>query len=383
MIHLWRSIFFWCMATVAFAAPMKTKNVVVVMVDGLRWQEVFRGADPNLLATKPIHPWLGDDKERRKSAQQAYAAQTAQERRQRLLPFFWGVMAHQGQLFGNRALGSLSQVVNPHKFSYPGYSETLVGCVDKSVDFNDNRPNPNPTVFEWLSHNPDFTGRIAAFGAWQVFDGIFNRDQAHFTVNSGFRPLTQLNTPRITLLNDLKRQLFRVLDEETYDAITFQTALEYLKHQRPRLLFIGLGETDEWAHRNDYPHYLDAAHQMDAYMRQLWDYLQSDPQYQNKTTLIILPDHGRGLGRKWTDHGEKTAHSEETWMAFMGPDTPALGERDQSAPQVHEAQIAATIAALLGENYGSEHPKAAPAIQAVLSAKPRNTSAPVKQIHLR
>ena len=70
-------------------------------------------------------------------------------------------------------------------------------------------------------------------------------------------------------------------------------------------------------------------------------------------------------------------------MAFLGPDTPALGERDQSAPKVQEAQIAATIAALLGEDYESEQPRAAPAIQAVLSTKPRNTSAPVKQMHLR
>ena len=85
MIHLWRSIFFWCMATVAFAAPMKTKNVVVVMVDGLRWQEVFRGADPNLLATKPIHPWLGDDKERRKSCL-LYTSPSPRDRQKSRMP---------------------------------------------------------------------------------------------------------------------------------------------------------------------------------------------------------------------------------------------------------------------------------------------------------
>ena len=37
----------------------KTQNVIVVMMDGLRWQEVFRGADPTLLPT--LGPkWLGD-----------------------------------------------------------------------------------------------------------------------------------------------------------------------------------------------------------------------------------------------------------------------------------------------------------------------------------
>ena len=30
-------------------APLKTHNIVLVMTDGLRWQEVFRGADDALI----------------------------------------------------------------------------------------------------------------------------------------------------------------------------------------------------------------------------------------------------------------------------------------------------------------------------------------------
>jgi hypothetical protein len=48
-------------------------------------------------------------------------------------------------------------------------------------------------------------------------------------------------------------------------------------------------------------------------------------------------------------------------MAFLGPDTPALGERSQ-IPAVTENQIAATLAAFLGENYPAEVPKAGLAI---------------------
>ncbi len=36
----------------AAKAPTKTKNVVLVMSDGLRWQEVFRGAEPSLISKK-------------------------------------------------------------------------------------------------------------------------------------------------------------------------------------------------------------------------------------------------------------------------------------------------------------------------------------------
>ena len=35
----------------AAQSARKTRNVVVVMIDGMRWQEVFRGADPALLDT--------------------------------------------------------------------------------------------------------------------------------------------------------------------------------------------------------------------------------------------------------------------------------------------------------------------------------------------
>jgi hypothetical protein len=89
------------------------------------------------------------------------------------------------------------------------------------------------------------------------------------------------------------------------------------------------------------------------------------PEYQNKTTLII-PDHGRGEGKKWTTHGQKVPASRVTWMGFVGPDTAADGERNH-APAVTESQIAATIAALLGEDYHAAVPKSGQAIADVLS----------------
>ena len=70
----------------------------------------------------------------------------------------------------------------------------------------------------------------------------------------------------------------------------------------------------------------------------------------DKTTFIITTDHGRGSG---PPSGRSTASrskgSENVWIAVMGPDTAALGERTQVA-EVHQAQIAATVAALLGKD---------------------------------
>jgi hypothetical protein len=335
----------------------QTENVVLVMIDGMRWQEVFHGADSKLLETLGSD-MPGDAKERADLARQRYARATEAERRQALMPFMWSVISSQGQLFGNRDLGSDSHVINGFNFSYPGYSETLTGLADPRVDSNDNVPNPNPTVFEWLNERPDFAGKVAAFGAWEVFNGIFRSQKCGFVVNAGYDPLTAIPaTPRLDLLNTLKRETVRIWADEPFDPVPFHTAMEYVEAKKPRVLFVGLGETDDWAHAGSYAEYLNAAHLADEYLRQIWELMQSMPEYRGKTTLIVLPDHGRGMGVKWTDHGQKVPASMQTWMAFLGPDTPPLGERKQALP-VTESQIAATLAALLGEDYRATFPKA-------------------------
>jgi hypothetical protein len=344
----------------------KTENVIVVMIDGMRWQEIFRGADQERL--KVLGPEaLGDPKARTAQAQQRYWRETPAERRQALMPFLWGTVASQGQIFGNRDLGSDSHVTNGLNFSYPGYSETLTGIADPRVHSNDNIPNPNATVFEWLNKKPAFAGTAAAFGAWDVFQGIFNQQRCGFVVNAGYDPLTTIPaTPELKLLNDLKAETVRIWRDEAFDPLPYHTAIEYLKVKKPRLLFIGLGETDDWAHSGTYPEYLNAAHLADGYLSQLWDLVQSMPEYKDKTTLIVLPDHGRGEGAKWTDHGQGVPESMQTWMAYLGPDTQALGERKNASP-VTESQVAATVAALLGEDYHAAVPQSGAPIQDVLA----------------
>ena len=335
-------------------AAHETQNVILVMLDGMRWQEVFHGADPELIKT--LDP----------AVQKEYWSETEAGRRQALMPFLWSAIATLGQVFGNRDLGSDSHVTNGLNFSYPGYSETLTGIADPRVNSNDNVPNPGVTVFEWLNRKPAFAGKVAAFGAWEAFQGIFNQQRCGFLVNAGYDPLTAIPaTPKIELLNELKAETVRIWPDEPFDPLPFHTAIEYVKVKKPRVLFLGLGETDDWAHSGSYSGYLDAAHRDDVYLRQLWELVQSMPEYRGKTTLIVLPDHGRGVGAQWSSHWKDIPESKETWMAFLGPDTPALGERRQSTP-VTESQIAATLAAFLGEDYHAAVPQSGAPIADVL-----------------
>ena len=98
----------------------------------------------------------------------------------------------------------------------------------------------------------------------------------------------------------------------------------------------------------------------------IWELAQSMPEYRGTTTLIFSPDHGRGKApKKWRDHGQKIPDSKYIWMAYLGPDTQPLGERAKIAP-VTQSQIAATLAAFLGQDYDAAVPKAGKPIADVL-----------------
>jgi bisphosphoglycerate-independent phosphoglycerate mutase (AlkP superfamily) len=145
--------------------------------------------------------------------------------------------------------------------------------------------------------------------------------------------------------------------------------MDYLQRHAPHALFVGYGETDEWAHMGRYDHYLTAAHQVDAFIAELWNTMQSMPEYRGSTTFIITTDHGRGSGLDaWRDHGQDVEGAENIWIAVLGPDTPALGERTRTAT-VTQSQIAATLAALLGEDYHATVPQSAAPLADVVRSR--------------
>ena len=331
---------------------MPAKNIIVITLDGFRWQEMFGGVDAELVRNKDFNQ--GDSAR----IMQKYWAETPQERRMKLLPFFWSEIAAKGRIFGNRTLGSKVDNANPHWFSYPGYSEIFCGLADSAVNSNDYPPNPHTNVLEFLHKQSGFKGKVAAFGAWDAFDRILNEKRAGFPVICGPDNCGGRNPgAREQMINDLKRDAYSPFGiAEQLDVFTHYAALEYLKNRRPRVLYISYGETDEWAHHAHYRDYLDAAAQTDRWIRDIWNWVQSDPQYRNQTALFITTDHGRGDIDKtqWTSHGSDIEDSHEIWFAAMGPGLPAGGEMKQPV-QLFQKQFAQTIAEWLGFKFKAEH----------------------------
>jgi hypothetical protein len=333
-------------------AQTKTENIVLITLDGMRWQEVFGGADPVLMKDKNYTRDF-------ESISVAFWNDDITERRKKLFPFLWTLVASNGQLHGNRNTGSKVNVANPYQFSYPGYNEILTGYPDSSVNSNDKLMNKNTNVLEFINQQKKFKGKVAVFSSWDAFPYIVNEPRSGVYVNSDTDSI-KFNSPNLKLINDLQFLSPKPIGVRP-DVITYMAGREYLKAYHPRVLFIAFDETDDLAHAGMYDQYLNSAHAEDAMLADIWNIIQSDKQYKNKTTLFITCDHGRGDAIKdtWRDHGEKIKESGDTWFAVIGPDTKTSGEV-KSDEQLYQKQYAATIANLLGLKFTAEHPVAEP-----------------------
>ena len=332
----------------------QSRNVVLIVSDGVRWQDVFTGADSTYITRQ------GGGAQDTAALRRDFWRPTAVERRRTLLPFLWSEVAEHGTIWGNASIGSNAVVTNGLKFSYPGYNELLTGAPDPRIDRNSYGPNPNVTVFEWLNSRPGFAGRVAAFGSWDAFGRIFNKQRAGFLVHSGFDPLPGAKSgAEERPIDRLYRTTTRPWDHTmSFDAFMMAVVIDYVKTHKPRVLYLGFGETDEWAHEKRYDLTLRSLHDVDGYVAELWQLMQSMPEYRDNTTFIVTTDHGRGDGATWTDHGKDVGNAEHIWMAMIGAGAPRLGEV-RNAASVTQSQVAATVAAVLGEDFRAAYPHAA------------------------
>jgi hypothetical protein len=351
-------LFFLLLGLAGYAQPRKTENLVIVTLDGMRWQEVFAGIDPAL---------LGDHRFTQDSAGLAkkFWSDDLPTRRTKLFPFLWTTVASQGQLYGDRHAGSLVDNANPYKFSYPGYNELFTGYPDPEVRSNDKIPNKNTNVLEFINKQPGYRGRVAVFASWGVFPYILNRERSQIYINADVDSL-RFGSKAFHVINDMQFLSAQPLGMRL-DIATYLAAKEYLMEFRPRVLYIAFDETDDYAHAGLYDQYLASARAADGMIADLWQWLQSEPAYRDRTTLVVTCDHGRGdkIKEQWTDHGEKIADAGQVWIAVIGPDTKAAGEMINSAT-IYQKQLASTFAALLGFRFVPDRGTAEP-IAAILN----------------
>jgi hypothetical protein len=340
--------------SISFSAFSQTaENIIIITTDGLRWQEVFGGMDSAIANNKKFNQ---DDSA---AIFKKYWTADALERRKKLMPFLWNIINQKGQIYGNRNYENKVDNANPYWFSYPGYNEIFTGYPDTLINSNSYPPNPNTNLLEYLHEIPKYQHKIAAFGAWNAFDRILNEERAKFPVYSAFDKIGGANpTVAEKTINALAKDSYKPFgEEEVLDVFTHYGAMNYLQTKKPKVLYISYGETDEWAHHGFYRDYLNAANQVDKWIQDIWNYVQSDPFYKNKTAIFITVDHGRGDAKKeeWTSHNNSIKDSYQIWMAAMGPGIISKGEV-KTTQQLYQKQFAQTMAAILGLTFTAEHP---------------------------
>ena len=353
------------LAAAAAAAEPTGRNVVLVTLDGVRIQELFTGMDPVIANATEAESGIYEAEVTRSR----YWRETPALRREALMPFFWKTLVPAGLVLGNPALGSPVTVRNSQWFSYPGYSEILTGEPQAEVQSNDFVRYPHETALDYAQRRLGLKAtEVAQIGSWDGFKYAASQKDGSFFMSGAYDPVpAELSTPEMDELAALRPEVLQLWEESSNDTLTFRLALSYLQRHQPRVLWLGFGQSDDWAHARRYDRLLDYLQLVDRHLGQLWATLQSMDRYRGNTTLIITTDHGRGrTPADWAEHDAGIEGSQDIWIAIIGPDTPAQGEvRGQAG--VTQGDVAATMLQYLGLDHRDFNPDGGPPIPGSLA----------------
>ncbi len=194
----------------------RTRNVILITLDGVRWQELFTGMDSVISADSSSGVY---DLQR---LQRDYWRPTPEARRRALMPFFWDSLVPRGILLGNRTRESPVAIRNPHGFSAPGYQEILTGQYQSDVTSNDPVRYPHRTILEYLRQKLGLSAsQVAVFGSWENFRFYSaSRDDLIFVNAGNDRVPKPLSTPILDLLGSVQTRALALWEGSRLDAFT-------------------------------------------------------------------------------------------------------------------------------------------------------------------
>lgn len=277
--------------------------VILMTIDGARWQEIFQGEDPVF-----VHG------PRRSPAE--------------IMPNLHRLATERGALVGAPGRGVM-RATGPNFISLPGYNEILSGRSPLACQDNDCAPASSPTVLDEAYADG---AKVAAFASWEKLARAVTVAPGRFDVSCG-----RAGDPAINPWpggGDFRP-----------DALTAQLALRYLANEHPDVLYLGLGEPDEYAHMTNYPGYLKALSFADAVLGQIFVTLDRMGDVGARTNVFVTVDHGRG--KDFRGHGSSYPESSRVWMFAAGPDIAARG-LVASNGEHRLADVAPTLRVLMG-----------------------------------
>lgn len=287
----------------AVGAVAAVGPVILVTIDGARWQEVFDGSD-TALSHAPRRP------------------------SRELVPNLERLARESGAAIGAPGRG-LIRATGPNFVSLPGYTEILTGRAPIGCQDNTCATIAVPTLLDEV-HAAG--GKVAAFGSWEMLDRAVSSRPGSFVVSCGRN-------------GDENVDPWPGSGDFRPDRLTAKLALRHLETEMPDALYVGLGEPDEYGHHGDYAGYLRALAEADAFVGELTAALGRMGQRGADTHLFVTADHGRA--RDFAHHGSSAPESARVWLVASGPSIVARG-RVASSRERHLADVAPTLRQVLG-----------------------------------
>jgi hypothetical protein len=277
-------------------------HVVLLMIDGVRWQDVFRGVDRALARKHGV------------SAREHVSAAS-------LMPNLHGIIARRGVALGAPRQGAIA-ASGPNFVSVPGYMEALTGRKPR-CRANDCPSITEPTLVDEFAAVPGAElGDVAVFASWPGIEKAASFAPAHVVMSVGRTHGTNHDVIRRSahgaqlLLAGTKSGPGPGGGDFRRDSATARLALHYLRERRPRFLFLGLGEPDEYGHHDDYGSYLRSLRAADGVIGEVDRALDELAASGRQTLLMVATDHGRSAG--FRHHGADYPESARVWLVVGG-----------------------------------------------------------------
>lgn len=279
-----------------------TDRVILVVLDGARWQDIY--GDPATMPT--LHRWMSE-----------------------------------GVALGAPGVGEPISASGPNFVSLPGYTELLSGRTSGCTS-NECGPSSDPTVMD----DARVTGSVAVVSSWESIANVVAHLGSSSFVSCGRRPALGAHDAATERLLEQGAAVSPWPGQGDFrpDRFTADLALQVLDARGPRLMFVGLGETDEYAHHGDREGYLGALRFDDQVLARIDDTLRRTGADAH-TTVFVTADHGRADG--FREHGRAWPESSRVWLVAKGGAVPARGY--VASPVARRlADVAPTIRHLLG-----------------------------------
>ena len=307
----------------------RTTRVIQITLDGARWQEIYTGVDPRLARDAGLGP-----------------AEIVPSNA--LLPNIYRHVIARGVALGAPGHGVV-EASGPTFVSLPGYMELFLG-LRSGCESNDCPSVDRATILDDVAALPGTAfGDVAIIGSWDGLEKAAALDPSRIMMSIGRRAGKTREALR------LNEELGALLDEGAAsppfpgdgdyrpDGITGKLALAFVAERRPTFLHVGLGDTDEHAHRGDYAGYLGALRLADRFVGDLVAKLREQGDLDD-TTIVITADHGRSSD--FRNHG-KAPESSRVFVLAAGGSVPIAGYAT-SPDALRLADVAPTLRTLLG-----------------------------------